>query len=980
MESIRNKLGDKRMKEMENYKLLEEVKLEELDGIGYRLEHKKTKAKVVVISNHDDNKVFTIGFATPPKDDKGIPHIIEHSVLCGSKKFPVKDPFVELVKGSLNTFLNAMTYPDKTVYPIASCNEKDFHNLMDVYLDAVFFPNIYKEDKILQQEGWHYELEQEEDDLKLNGVVYNEMKGVYSSPDEQLFRAIQTSLLKGSLYEYESGGAPNAIPTLTGEEFLQFHRTYYHPSNSYIYLYGDMDVEKELSYIDEAYLSQFEEKKMEVSFSKVEPFQKRKEIEEFYSVSDEAMLEEQDYFSYNFIIGTSLDRELYLAFQVLDYVLMGAPGAPLKKKLMDEKIGKDIYSSYDNGIYQPTYSIIAKNANHKDKDRFLSLVEETLKDIVATGINEKSLRAAINRLEFQYKEADFGRYPKGLMYGLQMFDSWLYDETKPFIHIQTNETLEFLKAQVGTDYFVNLIQTYLLDNTHTSFVGLVPKLNLNQEIEEKTKAGLKEYKESLSKEEIDEIVRKTKELKQYQEEPSKQEDLEKIPMLSVSDIEKNTKPLYNKEVSVAGTKVVQHDIFTNQIAYLTFCFDMRHLKWEDLSFAAFYGILLKQVDTANYTYNELSNEINLETGGIGSSVNVFQSETKGLGVQFELKMKTLFSNINRAVELVEEILLRSKIEDKKRIKEILGQLKSQLQSSLRSNGHLTAAKRASSYISEAAACKEAISGITMYEWLTKWEKEFDSHEEEFVKNLCRVRDNILCQNHFMISYTGNESPQGLLEEPVRKLVMQLNKEPKECNQLEVKLEKKDEGFETASKVQYVAMAGDYKKVGFPFTGALYVLQNIFSYEYLWNQVRVKGGAYGCMFGFQRNGIAYFTSYRDPNLGNTLKVYDKAYEYLENFTVEQRDMDKFIIGTISNMDTPLMPEATGERSFQAYLTGITYEQLQKERSQVLNATREDIIALAAYMKAIANAPSICVVGSKEKMEEGKARLKEVRNIF
>ena len=466
------------LKLLEAYEIVQEEKLVDLNSLGLVFQHKKTGARVLVISNDDNNKVFSIGFRTPPSDSTGVPHIIEHSVLCGSKEFPAKDPFVELVKGSLNTFLNAMTYSDKTIYPIASCNEKDFQNLMHVYMDAVFYPNIYHREEIFKQEGWHYELDSLEGDLTYNGVVYNEMKGVFSSPEQQLFRLIQQSLYPDTTYGVESGGDPTCIPDLTYADFLAFHKKYYHPSNSYIYLYGDMDVEEKLCWMDETYLSKFGKEEVESTIQMQQPFESMHVTEEYYSLAENETTEDKTYLSYSTVIDTSLNKEYYLAFQVLEYVLLGAPGAPLKQALIDAKLAKDVLSSFDNGILQPNFSIIAKNSNESEKEKFLKVIRDTLSGIVKEGIQEKALKAALNYHEFRYREADFGGFQKGLTYGIQILDSWLYEDSSPFIHVEASETFEFLKQQIGTGYYEQLIQQYLLDNPHTSLVIVKPRWGL----------------------------------------------------------------------------------------------------------------------------------------------------------------------------------------------------------------------------------------------------------------------------------------------------------------------------------------------------------------------------------------------------------------------------------------------------------------------------------------------------------------------
>ena len=493
------------VKALDAYRLRQVKHIPELNSDGMILEHKKTGANIFLMSNEDNNKVFCIGFRTPPSDSTGVPHIIEHTVLCGSDKFPVKDPFVELVKGSLNTFLNAMTYPDKTVYPIASCNDTDFQNLMDVYMDAVFHPNIGKEKKIFMQEGWHYELEEPEGEITYNGVVYNEMKGVFSAPESVLDSYIHTAMFPDTCYGVESGGDPEDIVKLTYEDYLAFYHKYYHPSNSYIYLYGDMDMTEKLRWLDEEYLGKYDRKEIDSEIQIQKKFKEPIEREIFYSVSESESLDHATYLSINTQAGNELSPKEYVAFQILEYVLLDAPGAPLKKALLDAGIGDDIMGGYEYGILQPYFSVIAKNAEREQKDEFVKVVKSTLKRLADGGIDEKSLKAGINNYEFQYREADYGSAPKGLMYGLQCLDSWLYGGD-PMMHLEYEDTFAALKEGADNGYFEGLIKTYLLDNPYEAVVIASPKKNLTARIEEQTAKKLKEYKNSLSEAEIEALI------------------------------------------------------------------------------------------------------------------------------------------------------------------------------------------------------------------------------------------------------------------------------------------------------------------------------------------------------------------------------------------------------------------------------------------------------------------------------------------
>lgn len=969
---------------LKNYELIQQKTLQDLQSEGYLLRHKKSGARVLLMENKDENKVFSIGFRTPPEDSTGVPHILEHSVLCGSKNFPVKDPFVELVKGSLNTFLNAMTYPDKTVYPVASCNDKDFQNLMHVYMDAVFYPNIYQHDEIFRQEGWSYNLESVEDELTYNGVVYNEMKGAFSSPEGVLDRVVLNTLFPDNTYANESGGDPDVIPELSYEQFLDFHRKYYHPSNSYIYLYGNMNMEEKLNWLDEMYLSEFDTLEIDSEIRMQKPFDTVKEVEMNYSISSNESEEDNTYLSYNKVIGTSLDKELYQAFQVLDYALLSAPGAPLKKVLVDAGIGKDIMGSYDNGILQPIFSVVAKNANPEQKEAFVSLIEDTLSQIVKNGMDKKALEAGINYHEFRYREADFGNYPKGLMYGLQMFDSWLYDDSKPFLHVEATETFEFLKAQVENGYFEKLIQTYLLDNTHGAIVMVKPEKGRTARMEKELAARLQAYKETLSAKAVEKLVEATHQLVEYQEAEDALEDQEKIPVLRREDISRDIAPIQNEVLDFDGTSVVFHEIETNGIGYIDLLFDLSGVSEEMLPYAGILQSVLGIIDTNNYEYGELFNEINVHTGGIGTSLELYPNVTKvkekEFKTTFEIKSKALYQKLPVAFDMMREILTESKLDDEKRLKEILSMSKSRLQMRFQSAGHTTAALRALSYLSPLSKFKDLTAGIGYYEVIQRLEENFEEEKVALIANLQTLVKMLFRPDNMMVSYTASREGLEGVEEQVRDLKTKLFTETPEYHPCIIHCKKRNEGFKTSSKVQYVARVGNFMDEGKEYTGALQILKVILSYDYLWQNVRVKGGAYGCMSNFTRLGEGYFMSYRDPNLEKTNAIYEGVVEYLKNFSVSERDMTKYIIGTISNIDQPMTPVAKGDRSMNLYMNHVSEEMIRKERGEVLDATEEDIRALAEIVEAVLKNNYLCVIGSEEKIEEQKALFMELRSIF
>ena len=966
------------------YEVVQTENLSDLKSEGILLRHKKSGARVLLMENNDENKVFAIGFRTPPSDSTGVPHIMEHSVLCGSRDFPVKDPFVELVKGSLNTFLNAMTYPDKTVYPVASCNDKDFQNLMHVYMDAVFYPNIYKHDEIFRQEGWSYKMDDPDGELTVSGVVYNEMKGAFSSPEGVLDRMILNSLFPDTSYANESGGDPEVIPELTYEQFLDFHRKYYHPSNSYIYLYGDMDMEEKLRWLDENYLSDFDAAEVDSRIRYQEPFSQMKEVVQEYSITSDESEEDNTYLSWNKVIGTSLDEKLYLAFQILDYALLSAPGAPLKKALVDAGIGKDIMGSYDNGIYQPIFSVISKNANVEQKEEFIRVIEDTLREIAEKGMDKKALRAGINYHEFRFREADFGNYPRGLMYGLQLFDSWLYDDEKPFIHMQAIPTFEFLKSQVDTGYFEELIRNYLLDNTHGSIVIIRPERGRTAKMDQALARKLEAYKQSLSREEREELVKAAQELEAYQEEEDSPEDMAKIPVLKREDISREIAPIYNEEKVVGGVKVVHHDVETNGIGYATLMFDLSGIREELLPYVGILQSVLGIIDTNNYEYGELFNEINVHTGGIGTSLELYTDVTKvkekAFRAAFEMKGKALYPKMDVLFSMMREILMESRLDDEKRLKEILAMLKSRLQMSFLSSGHTTAALRALSYTSPMAKFKDDTDGIGFYEVVKEIEEDFDGHKEELIRNLKEIAQRIFRADNLMVSYTSSQEGLEPMEKAFSAVAGELNaggELPAENCVLHCR--KRNEGFKTSSKVQYVARVGNFIDGGAEYNGALQILKVILGYDYLWQNIRVKGGAYGCMSNFNRIGEAYMISYRDPNLEKTMEVYEGVVEYLENFDVSDRDMNKFIIGTMSNLDRPMNPSAKGSRSMNLYMNHVSEEMIRTERAQVLDAQQEDIRALADVVRAMLDQQLLCVIGSEEKIEEQKEMFMEVRTL-
>lgn len=969
------------VRDLEAYQIVKEKNVKELNSEALILEHKKTGARIFLLSNEDENKVFTIGFRTPPADSTGVPHILEHSVLCGSEKFPVKDPFVELVKGSLNTFLNAMTYPDKTVYPVASCNDKDFQNLMNVYMDAVLHPNIYREEKIFMQEGWHYEMESEDGPVVYNGVVYNEMKGAFSSPESVLDRYTRNVLFPDTCYSNESGGAPDAIPNLTYEQFLDFHRKYYHPSNSFIYLYGNMDMAEKLDWLDREYLSKYEKQPVDSEIHVQKPFEKPVEREIFYSITESEPVDQATYLSVNTVVGDDLDPIHYMAFQILEYTLINAPGAQLKEELVKAGIGQDILGGYENGILQPYFSVIAKDADKEQLGEFLSVVKGTLRKLADQGLDRKSLLAGINYFEFRYREADFGSAPKGLMYGLQSLDSWLYDGD-PLMHLEYEKTFDFLKNAVNDGYFEDLIKTCLLDNPFEAVILVSPKRGLTAIEDEKLREKLAEYKKSLSESEKRTLVEKTKELRIYQDTPSPKEEMEKIPLLRRGDIAREPEKLFLDVKEIDNTTVLHHNMYTSGIGYLKVLFDTNRVPSEDLPYVGLLKSVLGYVNTKQHTYSDLASEINLNSGGISLSVTSFPNlrEPEKFTGAFTASARVLYDKLDFGFTMIGEMLTDSILDDEKRLGEIVAEMKSRSQVKLNSAAHSAAVARATSYFSATSAFNDVTGGIAYYQFLEDLARNYNDRKAVLIQKLKETASRLFTADNMTVSYTADDDGFRYLEPAMKRLKEKLSVTDNTTYPFIWAKGNRNEGFMTSSQVNYVARCGSFTGSGYSYTGALRVLKPILGYDYLWLNVRVKGGAYGVMNSAGRSGEGYFVSYRDPNLKETDEVFEGVADYLEHFDADERDMTKYVIGTISDLDTPLLPPYKGSKALSAWYSGVTDEMLGEERRQVLEAQPADIRALAGIVRAILATGSFCVVGNEEKIKENKELFGSIKNLF
>jgi len=970
-----------KIEEIKSYEIKEHRFLKDINTDAYFLHHKKTGAKVVIMPNEDENKVFYIGFRTPPKDSTGVAHIVEHTVLCGSDKYPIKDPFVELCKGSLNTFLNAMTYPDKTVYPVASCNDFDFKNLMDVYLDAVFHPNIYKEEKIFKQEGWHYEMDNAEDDLKINGVVYSEMKGAFSDPDDIFERHIMNSLFPDTPYGVESGGDPDVIPQLTYKDFLDFHSRYYHPSNSYIFLYGNADMAERLDYIDKEYLSAYEMIKIDSDIASQDPFECMRESRIEYPITENEDTGDKTYLNLSFCMDDYSNKELPIVLRAFEYAFSGNPAAPLRKALLDAGIGNEVYASSECSIKQNCFGFYAKGANEEDKDRFLKIVNDELLRTYKEGFDKKTLLAFLVREEFKFREADFGRLPKGLAYGLDMLDSWLYDSNKPFYHLECLETYDHLKKAVETDHFEKILEKYFIKNDHKVLCVGVPVKGLTTIKDKELAASLKSIKESLSKEEIDKIVSDTKDLIEYQESEDRVEDLEKIKLLKISDIKKETKPDKNILTEIDGIKYLKQDIYTSGIAYLSIFFDVSNISKEHLVYLPLLANMLGRMDTDNFDYGDISNEIKLNTGGLNMLFsNNKNVKTDKISSYFEINTKFLYENKGKVFDILKEIILRSRFDDKNKIKEYLSELRSQGESMLISTAHTVALNRAGSYFDKIFVLNDIATGIDAVRLISKLDNDPDSSIDLIISEFKLLVKMIFRKENMFVNLTSPSDKHDILDKDLIDLASSLYTDKISKEELKVELNKGNEGYVFPGQVQYVALVGEYRSKGFQYNGAFKVLRTILGYDYLWNNVRVKGGAYGCFANFSISGICSIVSYRDPHLNNTLKIYRKLSDYIRNFDCSDRQMNQFIIGAISDIDMPQTPSIEGKVNCMYYLSGIEQSDRQRIRDEILSCKCENIKALSEHIKAAFEKENICVIGAEAKIKDNEKMFCEVKSLI
>ena len=954
--------------------------IEEVNSDAYVMEHVKSGARLMYLDNDDDNKVFYIAFRTTPDNSKGVPHIMEHSTLCGSRKYPLKEPFVELAKGSLNTFLNAITWPDKTMYPIASRNDVDFHNLMDVYLDAVFYPNCLKNPQILMQEGWHYELENKEAPLTYNGVVYNEMKGALSSPEAIMEDRAMEKLFPDTTYGVESGGDPEVIPTLSFREFTEFHRRFYHPSNSYIYLYGNMDIDKTLEYLDGEYLSAFDRRNVDSMVKTQAPFGKRISVTAPYGIAENEDTEGKAIHALYNAFNDHMSTMDALAFRILNYVLIDMDGAPLKQAVLDAGLGSDLSGSYGDSYKQPVWIVEVTGSEVDKQQAFADVVDSTLRSIALKGLDKDMLEAALNRTEFTARENDYQGRPKGLFYGVRAMDLWLYDRD-PMEALRYIDDINTLRDNLKTNYFENLLLRYVIKNPHQVLITMKPEKGLTEKMNRETAEKLAAFKSSLSDEQLDEIMASTKALKERQASGETEEALETIPLLSRKDLKRTVEEKVLEKENVSGMDHFHFDVHTNGITYLNLYFPLSGLTEEDIPYAILLSTLLRSLSTTKHSYGELARLSNAYTGGMSFAVNGYGKveDTNAYLPALTVRAKALTAKADKLLDLLGEVINHTLFTDTKRLKELILQEKSEWDMTAFSRGHSLVMTRLTSYFSRGGEFAEQ-SGLSYYYFLADLARKFDGEKEKLVAKLEEVSRKIFTRSCLFFETIGEEEEKKAVLSNLSLLVDDMEEgEKKEPRPFSFPPAEKNEAFRTSGKVQYVAKGGNFKSHGFAYTGALKVMETILRYEYLWKKVRVLGGAYGAFTQFLRDGTAILCSYRDPNLAETLKAYEDLPAYLENLTLSDREMTKYVIGTMAAAETQLTPSMKGERAMVHYLSGNTRESRMKIRDEVINCQVEDIRKLAPLVESVMKDPYICVMGSEDKIERDKALFDAVKSM-
>ncbi|EFO80139.1 peptidase M16C associated domain-containing protein [Oscillochloris trichoides DG-6] len=954
------------MTPLHGFTLIRDEAIPELNTQARIYRHIKTGAELLALSNDDENKCFGVTFRTPPEDSTGIAHILEHSVLCGSRKYPVKEPFVELLKSSLKTFLNAFTYADKTCYPVASTNLQDFYNLVDVYLDAVFFPRITPE--ILKQEGWHYELEDKNDPLIYKGVVFNEMKGAYSSPEGVLWRFIQQSLFPDTTYGYSSGGDPKVMPDLTYEQFKRFHTTLYHPSNARIFFYGDDPEEERLRLLD-ACLSEFEPITPPSQIALQPRFAAPRTFAHTYPADDTSG--KKGMVALNWMLDAEQDVERILCMDLLSYILIGNAAAPLRKALIDSGLGEDLTSSgYHDGLLQHTFSVGLKGIDPADEEQVERLILDTLAKLAEEGIDPETVAAALNTFEFSLRENNTGSFPRGLSLMLRSLNTWLYDGD-PIAPLRFEQPMANIRAALerGERIFEDRIRQMLLDNPHRTRVLLQPDPTQAEREAEEERVRLDAARATMSDADLERIVAETQALKEMQERADAPEELAKIPTLTLANIERQGKNIPTNVEQIGATTVLQHDLFTNGIVYLSLAFDLKMLPTNLLPYVPLFGRALTEMGTQSEDFVKLLQRIGRETGGVGAGASTATKVGGEEAVAFlMLSGKSTLEKTGAMLAIMRDILLTVNLDNRERFKQMVLRSKAGRESSLVPSGHSYARQRLAARLSPAEWVDEQMGGIEGLFFIRELEQQIEQDWPTVLANLEHVRAHLVNRRGLLVNVTLDASNYQNVAPQLAAFVEQLPDADYSPAAWGVSAAGPAEGLTIPAKVNYVAKGANLYQHGLRPNGSASVVVKLLNTAWLWDKVRVQGGAYGGFCGFNRNnGVFTYTSYRDPNLLATLDIYDRTGDFLRNLALDQTGLERAIIGTISDVDSYQLPDAKGGTAMWRYILGANDAYRQQLREEILDTSPADIRAFADAVDAVREHGIITVVGSADAVE-------------
>ena len=959
-------------------KLGEEISNETGSTVCY-YEHEKSGAQLVHLKNEDPHMAFGIGFRTPPEDSTGVAHILEHSVLSGSRKFKTREPFMELLKSSMNTFLNAMTFPDMTIYPLSSMNQKDFKNLVDVYMDAVLFPRIHDMEEIFLQEGWHYHLLDKTDPITYNGVVYNEMRGAYSSPEANVAQAVARALNEGTTYDHEAGGYPYDIPSLSFDDLKSFHKKYYHPSNSLIFLYGDANREEIFHLLDEEYLTHFDARNPDSDLVlKNQPAGlKRREFS--YPGDESHTAKEHSYLSYAVSLGHADSVEDTMINTILSEILINSESSPLKKALLENNMGEDLMG-LSSDTYYLDFGLAVKHASDERLDELVDIVETTLNKLVEEGIDEKLLLASINRTEFKLREARGSL--KGIMYFITAMSAWRYGND-PMALLNFQPVFDKFRAEMNHGFFEKIIKERILENPVKLIAVHRPETGMFTKMDQIQDEKLKTLKESLSDEELDDLVVMNQKLLKFQMTEDSKEDKATIPHLEIEDIERKIPHIEETELKEGNTTILFHPFISSDINYLTASFSMSQIKKEDIVWVGYLSAILGITDTENHSYSELNNEINIYTSGISTNPVVYKklSQVNQFEARFNVSTSAMGDYSPKMFEFFREVLLHTDFSDSKRLKEILLMLRSNMEAGFDFQGHTIAMARVASFFDQGSRYQEELTGVAFYDHINSLLNNFDEEAAQFSHHLNRVAKIIFNQSDLYISLTGEEERRDELVKEARSFINDLPKvsSNKKIEPVQFELGHRKEALTSASGVQYVAKGFNLKALGHEYNGELTVLSSILSMDYLHNAIRARGGAYGAGISISPNGNVTTFSYRDPNLRATIETYDKMGDFLRNLVLDDEDIKKYIIGSMTRFNPPLTASDINGLLLARRFSDSSEAQIEERMGQAIETTRESIMAKADLIDELMAQDYLAVLGSGDKIKEQKDLFHVIRPI-